>query len=141
MKQEKNISKKQWCITLLMILFAMLICLGGLFLQRTPTAAEVSSDANFVDDQVIVTLTKRETRKFLDYSADDFQEIDAVSVEDLTASTVGWVEKQVRGIPTEEEMLVNVENFRRVLCITLANSGRSWWFNDNIRWVYWRHGG
>lgn len=74
---------------------------------------------------MIVTLTKRETRKFLDYSADDFQEIDAVSVEDLTASTVDWVEKQVRGIPTEEEMLVNVENFRRVLCITLANSGRS----------------
>lgn len=125
MKQEKNTSKKQWCITLLMILFVMLTCLGGLFLQRTPTAAEVTSDTNFVDDQVIVTLTKRETRKFLDYSADDFQEIDAVSVEDLTASTVDWVEKQVRGIPTEEEMLVNVENFRRVLCITLATSGRS----------------
>ena len=125
MKQEKNISKKQWCITLLMIMFMMLTCLGGLFLQRTPTAAEVMSDTNFVDDQVIVTLTKRETRKFLDYSADDFQEIGAASVEDLTASTVEWVEKQVRGIPTEEEMLVNVENFRRVLCITLATSGRS----------------
>ena len=60
----------------------------------------------------------------MDYSAEDFREICAKSVEDLTAATADWVEKKVKDIPTQEEMLVNVASFRRTLCITLEKSGR-----------------
>ena len=55
----------------------------------------MQNDTAIVEDQVLVTLTKEETRKFLDYSAEDFREVGAKSVEDLTASTADWVEKKV----------------------------------------------
>lgn len=60
----------------------------------------------------------------MDYTPADFPEVNAVAVEDLTSLTVDWVKKKVQGIPTEEEMLVDVENFRRILSIKLAKKGK-----------------
>ncbi len=88
---------KQNTILMLVVLMVICFCMGAFFVQKEFAAAEegVQNDTAIVENQVLVTLTKEETRKFLDYSAEDFQEIGAKSVEDLTAATADWVEKKV----------------------------------------------
>jgi len=73
----------------------------------------------FVENIVIVTMTKEATRQFLNYTPAHFAEVNAIDIEDLTALTVDWVRKQVLGIPTDQQMRVNVEKFRRILSIKL----------------------
>lgn len=48
-------------------------CMGAFFVQKEFAAAEegAQNDTAIVENQVLVTLTKEETRKFLDYSAED----------------------------------------------------------------------
>ena len=90
-------ANKRLAIAILAVLLVMCFCTGTLLVQKEFAAAEegVQNDTAIVENQVLVTLTKEETRKFLDYSAEDFQEIGAKSVEDLTAATADWVEKKV----------------------------------------------
>ena len=88
-------ANKRLAIAILAVLLVMCFCTGTLLVQRkfADAAGVKEQEAAFVEDQVLVTLTKEETRKFLDYSAEDFREIGAKSVEDLTAATADWVEK------------------------------------------------
>lgn len=90
-------TNKRLAIAILAVLLVMCFCTGTLLVQRkfADAAGVKEQEAVFVEDQVLVTLTKEETRKFLDYSAEDFREVGAKSVEDLTASTADWVEKKV----------------------------------------------
>ncbi len=82
-------ANKRLAIAILAVLLVVCFCTGALLVQRkfADAAGVKEQEAVFVEDQVLVTLTKEETRKFLDYSAEDFQEIGAKSVEDLTAAT------------------------------------------------------
>ena len=59
-------------------------------------------DADFFDNLVTVTLTKMATLQFLDYTAENFKEVNAISVEDLTSATVDWVRGRVQGSLTLE---------------------------------------
>ena len=90
-------ANKRLSIAILAVLLLVCFCTGALLAQRkfADAAGLKEQEAAFVEDQVLVTLTKEETRKFLDYSAEDFREICAKSVEDLTAATADWVEKKV----------------------------------------------
>lgn len=90
-------ANKRLAIAILAVLLLVCFCTGALLAQRkfADAAGLKEQEAAFVEDQVLVTLTKEETRKFLDYSAEDFREICAKSVEDLTAATADWVEKKV----------------------------------------------
>ncbi|MBE7088010.1 MAG: hypothetical protein E7370_00595 [Clostridiales bacterium] len=92
----------------------------------TAYAHEITANENedFAEDSIVVVLTKEATRQFLDYTVEDFKEINAIAVYDLTAETVGWVEKQVLGIPTQEKMLINIENFRRILKIQISENNK-----------------
>ena len=76
-------------------------------------------EGKFSDDRVIVVLTKDATRQFLDYTPLHFADVNAIAVEDLTASTIDWVRKQILGIPTQERMMINPERFRRILSVVL----------------------
>lgn len=84
---------------------------------------EIVSD-DFEENSVIVTLTIDETRKFLEYGVEDFPEIEAAQVIDLTDGVYQWVQKKINNEPTEKEMLVNIDKFRRILKIELAESGK-----------------
>ena len=90
-------ANKRLAIAILAVSLLVWFGTGALLAQRkfADAAGVKEQEAAFVEDQVLVTLTKEETRKFLDYSAEDFQEIGAKSVEDLTAATADWVEKKV----------------------------------------------
>ena len=79
---------------------------------------------DFANDRVIIVLTKEATRQFLDYGPEDFPEVELDEVVDLTLFTVDWVEKKIKGIPTDREMLVNVEEFKRILSLRLANPSK-----------------
>ena len=79
---------------------------------------------DFANDRVIIVLTKEATRQFLDYGPEDFPEVELDEVVDLTSFTVDWVEKKIKGIPTDREMLVNVEEFKRILSLRLANPSK-----------------
>lgn len=97
------------------VLLLILLC-------TMPACLSKSSKDDFEDDTVLVVLTKTKeaTRQFLDYTPEDFAEVNAISVKDLSASTVEWVRKKVQGIPTDEEMFIDIENYRRMLSIQLA---------------------
>ena len=64
-------ANKRLAIAILAFLLVMCFCTGTLLVQRkfADAAGVKEQEAAFVEDQVLVTLTKEETRKFLDYSA------------------------------------------------------------------------
>jgi len=74
---------------------------------------------DFYEDSVIVVLTEKATRKFYNYTADDFLEIKCISVEDLTKDTVDYVINRVKGISDSRTMLVDINQFRRILKLEL----------------------
>lgn len=76
-----------------------------------------------VDRSLIVSFTIEETRKFKNYTVDDFKEVNAVAVSDLTSFTWEYVKKKLAGETVEKEMLVDVENFRRIYMIIISESG------------------
>ncbi len=59
------------------------------------TINEYDENCEIATDSVIVTLTKEETKKFKTYTANDFSEINCISVEELTQSTVDVVQSTV----------------------------------------------
>jgi subtilisin family serine protease len=87
--------------------------------SNSSTPYEPTEERDFSGNLVIITLTQPATHQFLDYASACFPEVNAVYVSDLTHFTVGWVRKQVLGIPSSETMLINVERFRRILSIEL----------------------
>lgn len=79
---------------------------------------------NFADDKVIIVLNKEATRQFRTYTPEDFPEIECSSVDDLTHFTVDYARKKIRGEKTEKSMLVNVEEFRRILSLELKEKSK-----------------
>ena len=105
----------------------VLCALLGLFMfSGVSDRSEIDDLCNedFANDRVIIVLTKEATRQFLDYGPEDFPELELDEVVDLTSFTVDWVEKKIKGIPTDREMLVNVEEFKRILSLRLANPSK-----------------
>ncbi|MCH5164232.1 MAG: leucine-rich repeat protein [Clostridiales bacterium] len=79
---------------------------------------------DFDDDTVVITLTKEATRQFLDYEPIDFSDVEATAVIDLTRHSVDWVRKTLAEEQTQEQMLIDVEEFRRMLCIMLGEKSK-----------------
>lgn len=57
------------------------------------TRATLEDD--FTDDKVIIVLNREITRRFKEYSVEDFSKIDRVAVYDLTSATVQWTEREL----------------------------------------------
>lgn len=81
---------------------------------ETKTYYTGSINDDFCDDKIIVVLTKEETRKNLEYTIEDFNEIDCANVTDLTANIF-------ESILNNRDCLVDVDNFNRILCLELKN--------------------
>ena len=57
-------------------------------------------------NSVIVTMTREATRKFIDYTPENFSDICCISVEDLTQDTVDYVRNVIRGKSNARSMMV-----------------------------------
>jgi len=75
----------------------------------------------FRTDSVIVTLTRKESTKFLSYSKKSFSEVDGVLVEDLTQSTLEFAKAKIEGKQVRDDILVDTEEFVRILRIELRD--------------------
>ena len=89
---------------------------------------------NFAEDTVAIVLTKAATFSFKTYTPEDFPEIEGVRVTDSTDLIMEIVKQQMEAERTgdwsrlqdriEIGMLVNVENFRRILHLQLPERGK-----------------
>lgn len=73
--------------------------------------------------QVIITLNKESTDKFLTYTPSDFPEIDCVAVNDLMKSTMEYVRRQ--GDKKDGHKLINYKNYRRILSLELRDKSKA----------------
>mgnify|MGYP000159876739 CR=1 FL=1 len=91
-------------------------------------------------DSVIVTLTKEESQKFLNYTIHDFTEVGCLNIEDLTEFTLDDVKNSINDSNFCENEMIDYENFRRILKLELedksingvANAIRVLMNKDNI---------
>ena len=85
---------------------------------------------DFCDQTVVMVLSREASMNFKTYGPEDFPEVVCEEVVDATALTLELVKKQRAGDwdslaqHVENGMLVDVENFRRLLYITLAERGK-----------------
>ncbi|MBO7369156.1 MAG: hypothetical protein J6U25_02600 [Clostridia bacterium] len=98
----------------------MLVC-GVITFAACDEQNRIPEDANFEPGKVIITLTKEETFKFKEYTEKDFIDVGCTSVNDLTKWIVDYVYNVVNGIEVENNKYVDVENFRRILCLELSD--------------------
>jgi subtilisin family serine protease len=88
----------------------------------------------FADDKVVVVLNKEASMNFRTYTLEDFPSGFFRRVDDSTALTMELVRRQLKSEETgdwselqlyvENSMLVDVENFRRILDLTLAERSK-----------------
>ncbi len=91
-------------------------------------------DDDFLDDSIIIVLKHDVSLKFKNYVCDDFAEINCIYVDDLTKYTTEIVKEQLIAEETgdwsklqdriDKHMLVNVDSFHRILCLTIGNPGK-----------------
>jgi len=88
----------------------------------------------FADNKVVIVLTKEASLNFKTYSPEDFPEAFISRVDDSTKLTMELVSKQLEAEKTgdwselrlhiENNMLPDIDNFRRILDLTLTNPGK-----------------
>ena len=98
----------------------------------------------FAEDTLLVTLNRAASRQFLTYTPLDFPETDCIKTKDLTECTVDYVatrydkknarfyEEALREAQEVEliqpvnsdKMLVDLDAFRRILCLTIADGSK-----------------
>ena len=87
----------------------------------------IDFNADMQTDSVIVTLTLEETQKFKSYTTQDFSDVDCIAIEDLTQSTLEYAKAKHNNLNIEENPLINLENYRRILKLTLNEDNK-----DNV---------
>lgn len=89
---------------------------------------------DFLDDSIIVVLKKDFSLISKAYLCNDFKEINCINVEDLTENSIDILQKQITAEQTgdwsllskhkENNMLIDVDSFNRILCLTIGNPGK-----------------
>lgn len=92
--------------------------------------SHASIEENFSDNAVIVVLNRQATHHFREYTIEDFSEVNAVSVTNLSEKTGRLVQRQIVADKTgdkrsiqqyiDDDMLVNIDAFRTILMIELG---------------------
>jgi len=88
--------------------------------------SDIAKNGEFSGNRILVVLNKQATSYFKDYSVSDFPEIDISSVEMLTEKSSLSLKKQLlfENEIEDDEMKINSEEFRTILCLTLRNSSK-----------------
>lgn len=87
---------------------------------------------DFTDDCVMVVLTHEASLQFIDYTPADFPELECAEVDDLSSAKGAKVQAVLRGEQLDMDSIgarfmnqnIDVEGFRRILCLRLANPGK-----------------
>ena len=87
---------------------------------------------DFADDCVMVVLTHEASLQFIDYTPADFPELECAEIDDLSSAKGAKVQAVLRGDQLEMNTIgarfmnqnIDVEGFRRILCLKLANPGK-----------------
>ena len=89
---------------------------------------------DFLDDSIIVVLKNDFSLISKTYLCNDFNEINCINVEDLTENSIDILQKQIIAEQTgdwsllskhkENNMLIDVDSFNRILCLTIGNPGK-----------------
>ena len=82
-----------------------------------------SVDDEFSDDKILVVLSREETKKYKNYSVNDFPEIDCKSITDLTNDIVNIAKND----KFNDNVLINSDRFNRILCLELKEKSK-----DNV---------
>lgn len=89
---------------------------------------DATLDDDFEDDNILVMFTNEASLKFLTYTADDFSEIGATEVIDLTAKIADYLKYQLdameNGMVIPEEVLIAASEFHQVLQIELDKNDK-----------------
>lgn len=87
---------------------------------------------DFADDAVMVVLTHEASLQFIEYTPEDFPEIECADIRDLSTGKGAKVQAVLRGEQLEMESIgarfmnrnIDIEGFQRILCLKLANPGK-----------------
>ena len=123
-------------LSLLFIIFVVTLSFAVLFVEQGESVFAAST-GNYSDsllnyeniencienDSVIVTLTGNETKNYKMYSAEGFKEVGCTDIEGLTQFTTNYAKKIIRGDSTNESMLVETENYKKILKLNLDKQG------------------
>lgn len=129
-----KIIKKLFVTGLIFLTLAMVLALSNsevivyaandLHEHDNPTSNS-ETNADFAEDRVLVVLSKQETMRFKNYTKDDFPEIGASSIDELTQSSSEVLERQINSLSIKNnEMEIDVDSYRTILSITLNQPGK-----------------
>ena len=137
MKIQNKINK---LLSFFVVLFSIFVCFAKVEVSANIKIGEsiVFCDAkledDFYEDTIIIVLKNSVSLTSKTYDVSDFPEINCIFVEDLTENTLQIVEKQILAMETgdwsllnkhiENDMLIDLENFHRILCLTIGNAGK-----------------
>lgn len=130
----RRIGTKAKCLIIAIALIAFTIIAGFIGKLWYDIAWEAKNDRDTFhsyltydyasDDTIVVILTKEETRKFLDYTPKDFADVGAIDVYIPYADTDEYVRRKINGIPVDEELNIDFEDYKRLLKITLDKKSK-----------------
>lgn len=113
-------------VFIILVLFNILFF--SLAYRNEVCASEIKLTDEFDDKTVLVVLNKEESMSFKEYKKDDFSEINCIDVIDITKPYEKKIEEQkenfIKRTNIEGKFIVNVSTFRRILKLTLADTGK-----------------
>ena len=102
--------------------------------SETKVYCDATIEDDFADDKIILVLNNKESLMFRNYKLDDFAEVACIEIEDLTEKTCEVIKQQFDAEKTgdwselekriENDTLVNINNFHRILSLTLENPSK-----------------
>ena len=104
-------------------------------ISRVLGETSLSVKDEFIEDRVVIVLTKEASINFKVYSPDDFKEVGCVRIDDSTRHTLEIVKEQLEAEKTgywseklkeraEYGMLIDVDKFRRILELRLFEKNK-----------------
>jgi len=130
----RHIGTKAKCLIIAIALIAFTIIAGFIGKLWYDIAWEAKNDRDTFhsyltndyasEDTVDVKLTKEETRKFLDYTPKDFADVGASAVKVWNTDLDEYVRRKINGIPVDEELNIDFEDYQRSLEITLDKKSK-----------------
>ncbi len=94
--------------------------------QDKKVITDISVEDDFKNDTIFVVLSNTESLKFKEYTPKDFTDIECESVIDITADLVDKLKKQDKNIKEKGKLLIDEDNFNRILEIKLKKPSKKY---------------
>ncbi|MBD5131359.1 MAG: hypothetical protein HDT28_02015 [Clostridiales bacterium] len=133
----EKISKGKKIFIAIVVIVTLIITIGGiggfvklghdLGLEDQAIASEYKrylADRGAYDDLIWVRLTKEATREFKGYAPEDFSDVGAIDVRLCNTYCDEYVRRKLQGLPVEEELDVEIDEYTRLLDVTLNKKSK-----------------